>query len=299
MPTCSFEVQLTGPLDIPQSLERFRRWGDDLMDRWDGTQLARTVRVANTTVACLCTPVGSREQPRFQVQVADRRQRMAVERAVAASFLPTPADFPDLLRRDAVIARLNDLYPGLREARQADLLAALVKAISAQQVNLRWAATTRKRLAEGFGQAHRIGAWRVYSLDAERLAATDPLNIRALQFTQRKAEYIVGVAQAIASGELRITDLAALPNEEVVKRLTRLRGIGRWTAEWILVRTLGRSRVVAGDLGVRKAVGAAYLNDPSPTEQTVRRATRHWGESACLAQALLLHGFAEGMLTTP
>ncbi|MHB1160446.1 MAG: hypothetical protein ACYC3V_08975 [Chloroflexota bacterium] len=73
-------------------------------------------------------------------------------------------------------------------------------------------------------------------------------------------------------------------------------GIGVWTAEWILARTLGRPRVVAGDLGVRKAVGLAYMGSPLPGEGEVRVATADWGSSAGVAQQLLLHGLVRGAL---
>jgi DNA-3-methyladenine glycosylase II len=191
---------------------------------------------------------------------------------------------------------LDGLYPGLGQSRQLDLLTALVRCISAQQVNLRWATTTRRRLAEAFGERHRVGEHEIYALSAERLAAADPAEIRSLQFTTRKAEYIVGVAEEIASGRSALADLADLPDEETIRRLTSLRGIGLWTAEWILTRTLGRPRVVAGDLGVRKAVGLAYLDGSLPHELEVRRATSHWGPSAGASQALLLHSLGEGAL---
>jgi len=74
-----------------------------------------------------------------------------------------------------------------------------------------------------------------------------------------------------------------------VARLVAFQGIGRWTAEWLLARTLGRPRVVAGDLGVRKAVGVAYLDGRMPSEAEVRTVTRHWGAAAEMAQQLLLH----------
>jgi DNA-3-methyladenine glycosylase II len=74
-----------------------------------------------------------------------------------------------------------------------------------------------------------------------------------------------------------------------VERLVAFPGIGRWTAEWLLARTLGRPRVVAGDLGVRKAVGAAYLAGRMPSEAEVRAVTAHWGAAAGVAQQLLLH----------
>jgi DNA-3-methyladenine glycosylase II len=82
--------------------------------------------------------------------------------------------------------------------------------------------------------------------------AADPAENRLLQFTSRKAEYIVRVAEEIASGRLTLAGLSELPDEEIVRHLTSLRGIGLWSAEWVLARTLGRPCVVASDLGVRR-----------------------------------------------
>ena len=292
-----FEVRLPGPLDAPASLEVFRRSGDDLMDRWDRRTLIRTIRAGKVAVSYACTPTGTVDEPTLRVAVEDPSWGREAERAARSSFLWAPPECADLLRRDPVIAGLNELYPGLRQPRQFDLLAALVRCISAQQVNLRWAATTRRRLAEAFGEEHRVNGRVVRALDAERLAA-DPAEIQALQFTTRKAEYIVGAAQAVAGGRLKLADLAALPDDEAIRRLTSLRGVGPWTAEWMLTRALGRPRVVAGDLAVRKAVSLAYSagRSPLPNERETRAATSHWGPSSGVAQALLLHALAEGTL---
>jgi DNA-3-methyladenine glycosylase II len=291
-------VRLPGPVDIPTSLELFRRSGDDLIDRWDGAHLVRTLRIGERSVAYVCTVSGSIAEPLLHVMVDDPVQLPVVEQALLATFVPAPVEFAELRQRDPVIARLDAAYPGLRTVRQFDLLAALVRCISAQQVNLRWAVTIRRRLAEAFGDRHQVGEHVVYSLNAERLAAASVAEIRALQFTTRKAEYIISTAEAIARGQLKMAELATLPDDEVIARLAALRGIGRWTAEWILARTLGRPCVVAGDLGVRKAVGLAYLGTPLPAESAVREATAHWGSSANVAQTLLLHGLGLETLAT-
>lgn len=288
-----FDVPLSGSVDIAGSLEVFRRAGDDRLDRWDGATLVRTAATPVGAVAYTCTPAGTLEAPILRVTAADAGARAGVERAAGWTLGVAPPEFAALVREDPVIGRLERQYPGVRPARQGDLFAALVRSISAQQVNLRWAATTRKRLAEAFGTRHLVDGREVYSLDAERLAAADPAAIRALQFTTRKAEYIVGLAGEVASGRLSLAELRALRDDEAIARLTALRGIGRWTAEWMLARTLGRPRVVAGDLGVRKAVGLAY-GRPRPSEKEVRELTAHWGRSAEIAQALVLHGLAEG-----
>jgi DNA-3-methyladenine glycosylase II len=289
-------VELPGPIDVPASVEIFRRNGDDGIDRWDGVHLVRTIRVDGRLVAYACTPAGTVDRPLLRIIVEDLAHRDAVQAAIRSTFVLPPAEFADLLRADPVVARLNALFPGVRPVLQHDLLASIVRCISAQQVNLRWAATTRRRLAEAFGHKHIVDGHDVYGLDPDRLAAADPSEIRAIQFTNRKAEYIVAAAQAVASGRLDLARLRELADEEVISELTSLRGIGLWTAEWILARTLGRPRVVAGDLGARKAVGLAYLGTPLPSEQEVRSATAHWGPSAGVAQQLLLHALSHGAL---
>lgn len=288
-------LRLEGSLDFAATLEPLRRDGDDLLDRWDGGRLLRTATVPAGGLAYAVEPTGSRGAPAVRVTAVGPGGADAPALARQA-FAPVPAGLDALLARDAVLASLAARFPGHRPLRQPDLFTALVRAISAQQVNLRWAATTRRRLAEAFGERWTVLGEPVYRLDPEVLAAVDPADIRALQFTTRKAEYIVGVAQEIAAGRLSLAALEALPDEAVIERLAALRGIGRWTAEWILVRTLGRARVVAGDLGVRKAVGGAYAGGRLPAESEVRALTAHWGRCAELAQALLLQGLAAGVL---
>ena len=289
----TFEMLLPGPLDIPASLELFRRSGDDLIDRWDGATLVRTQPIGEQKVAYACTVAGTIDAPALHVAIEDVRCHEAIEQALKVSFVVAPPEFAALVRADPILAALNERYRGLRTILQFDLLAALVRSISAQQVNLRWAVTTRRRLAEAFGERHTIGQRFVYSLNAERLAAASVEEIRALQFTTRKAEYIIGVARAIADDKLNLATLVQLSDEEIIARLTALRGIGRWTAEWILARSLGRPVVVAGDLGVRKAVGLAYLGTSLPSEKAVRQATAHWGTSSAIAQTLLLASLSQ------
>ncbi len=296
MRSVEFTVRLSGPLDVPASVEFLRRWGDDGIDRWDGRTLVRTLPVGGGHVAYACRVAGSIEAPVLHVTVADAAYQQEVEETVRATFMLPPPSYAGLLARDPLLARLEQQHPGVRPVRQFDLLAALVRCITAQQVNLRWAATVRRRLAEAFGEQQSINGHIVYSLRADRLAAATVAELRAFQLTARKAESVICVAQAIACGRLRQAELAALPDGEVIARLTALRGIGRWSAEWVLARTLGRPCVVAGDLGVRKAMGLAYLGTARPSEQAVREATAHWGEAALIAQTLLLYAYACGSL---
>jgi DNA-3-methyladenine glycosylase II len=284
---------LPGPLDLAASLAGFRRSGDDLIDRWDGRVWLRAVPLDGRMVAVAGRAAGTMAAPALEVEAEAGEDPAPAAQALASVFVADQAALAELARRDPVVARLDRRFPGVRPVLQRDLLTAMVRSISAQQVNLAWAATIRSRLARRFGRRHLVAGREVFSLVAAVLAATPPAELRALQFTSSKAASITSFAAAVASGAVGLAELAARPDEEVVERLTAFPGVGRWTAEWFLARTLGRPRVVAGDLGVRKAVGAAYFDGRMPAEAEVRAATAHWGRAAGVAQQLLLHWLAE------
>ncbi|HXM54300.1 MAG TPA: hypothetical protein VOB72_02835, partial [Candidatus Dormibacteraeota bacterium] len=262
-------VSVPGPFDLAASLEPLRRWGDELVDRWDGVWLVGTIE----EVPYAAGVGGHLAGPWLDVVVDPPADAGAVASAVAARFAAAPASFGALCRTDPVLASLDARFPGVRTVRRPDLLTALIHCVSAQQVNLRWAATTRRRLAEAFGRRLTVAGHVVYRHDPARLAAASVAELRSLQFTNAKSVAIIEAAGAIAGGRVCLEELDGLPDAGVVARLTALRGIGVWSAEWVLARTLGRPVVVAGDLGVRRAVGAAYLGERLPSPDAVRRAT--------------------------
>jgi DNA-3-methyladenine glycosylase II len=287
--TETFAVQWPGPLDIPASVDIFRRSGDDLLDRWDGHVLLRTTRVGEAVIPFACTVTGVIERPAVRVMVEQAAHVPVVQQVVQRMFVTAPEPLAALMAADPRIAQLETQFRGVRPVLQLDPFAAIIRSISAQQVNLRWAATVRRRLVETYGRPLTLGLHQVFVLEPHRLATATVAELRALQFTTRKAEYILGLATAVTEGTLDLSALQTQRDAEVIARLTTLRGLGRWTAEWFLARTLGRPCVSAGDLGVRKAVGAVYLQGRMPSEAEVRELTAHWGEAAGVAQQLVLH----------
>ncbi|CAN5582131.1 hypothetical protein BH18ACT1_BH18ACT1_13230 [soil metagenome] len=288
-------VVLVGPLDIPRSLEGLRRPGDDLLDRWDGEVLLRTLPTPGGPVPVAARSVGTLDAPALEVVAGARAAGSgdavddpALLSALAATFVPTPPSWPALLASDPVLARLDEEHLGVRPVLHPDVLRALVRSVTAQQVNLTFATVLRRRLAEAYADEHVVDGRVVRSFDAARLAGAEVADLRALQFSVAKARAVIGLAGAVAAGELVLGELDALPDDEVILRLVAYRGIGRWTADWFLARVLGRAAVAAGDLAVRKAVGRAYLGGRMPSEEEVRVVTAHWGESAGVAQQVLL-----------
>ncbi len=288
---CRAAVAFPAPVDIASSLSFLKRSGDDYLDRWDGESWVRTLANGTRHVPFACRPLGSVEAPRLEVRVATPENLAAARDAARASFVLPGRGFTALLKRDPVLARLNRRFPGIRQVRQFDFLYGLLRCVSSQQITLRWAVTLRRRLAEAYGEKLRVGSEWVYALRPEVLAAASVADLRSLRFSTHKAESVIAVAEALASRRLVPEELARMSDAVAMQRLVALRGIGTWSAEWILVRCLGRERVVAGDLGVRKAVAIAYLGKDTATEIEVRQAVSHWGAHATTAQALLLHAY--------
>lgn len=284
-------MPLPAHLDVPATFGRFSRNGDDVLERWDGEVLARCARVGGRVV-----PFAARVRDGALEVSAARKDRLAAEAAVQVMVEAHPPGWADLLAVDASLRRIAAMYPGLHAVRTLDPVVALVHAISAQQVNLRWAATTRRRLAETYGHPVTVGATELRVLDLELLAQARVEDLRTLQLTTAKARALIGLAAAVVDGTLDLDTLSRADDHTVQATLVALRGIGPWTAQWYLVRVLGRPVVVAGDLAVRKAVGRLYgtTSAPSPTETLAL--TDHWRGCALTAQQLVLHALSEGTL---
>jgi len=176
----------------------------------------------------------------------------------------------------------------------------LVGSIVAQQVNLTFAFTLRARLIRRYGVPVAIGGQTVYAFpEAQALARVRVPTLRAMQFSTRKAEYIRDVARAVTAGQLDLTALAGAPSTEVIERLTALRGLGRWTADWYLARCLGRGDACpAGDLAVRKAFDHHYGRGRTLSEEAIRRRANVWGDYQSLAIHYLLVGMRLGQPAT-
>ena len=100
---------------------------------------------------------------------------------------------------------------------------------------------------------------------------------------------MIELAQSVAEGRLDLEGLVTLPDDEAVKRLCELRGIGRWTAEYVLLRGLGRTHIFPGDdVGARKNL-QRWLSLAKPLDyEGVRRLQSRWGDFSGLVYFHLL-----------
>ncbi len=267
-------LRLPQPYDFAASTERFRSYGPDLATLWHEGGLHRVV--AGLEVRIAAAPGG--------VDVEPLEPAIATE---VSHLLGAPLDLEAFWAwacADAVLGALEAPLRGYRPPLAPDPWEMVVTSITAQQVSLHSAFAVRSRLIERFGEPH-ANAWAFPS--RERIAAASEDEVCAVGFSRRKAEYVVGLAR----GELDLHALALLPDEEVVERITAVRGLGRWTADWFLARCLGRGDAwPAGDLGVRKAVSFFYGEGRALSELEVREVGERFGPWRNVACHMLLAG---------
>jgi DNA-3-methyladenine glycosylase II len=290
------------PLDARLTLARYGRWGRDPSSPYEDGTLHRVARVDGELVPFRLTVTGPVDRPRATLAFAGSgtpATRRAL-REVAGRLLGEPWDLPGFYRAAAVQPALAPLVRregglwGLRPTLAPDPFEMLVGAISAQQVNLGFAFATRARLVRRYGTPVDLDGVTVHAFPAPAVLADVPVAaLREMQFSQRKAEYIVGLAEELATGRLDLAALGAVSDEAVVTRLTAVRGLGRWSAEWFLARALGRPDVCpADDLGVRRAVEALCWGGRARASAAVRRCARAWRPHRSLATHYLLAAHA-------
>ena len=112
----------------------------------------------------------------------------------------------------------------------------------------------------------------------QEILADDPEELRAAAgFSRAKVAYLRSLAEHVVAGELELDRLAELPDEEIIRELTAVKGIGEWTAQMFLMFTLHRPDVLpTGDLGVRNAVKAAYGLETAPKPAELEAIAEPW-----------------------
>jgi DNA-3-methyladenine glycosylase II len=235
-------LALPEPYDFELSTERFRVFGPDLANLWHEGGLHRVVDGRELRIES--APGGADVEP------LDAKTEAVARALLGADFELEP--FYAWAEAQPVLSDLVVRLAGFRPPLAPDPFEALVSSITAQQVSLHSAFAVRSRLIERFG----VPAEHAVAFPTrERLARATEDELTALGFSRRKAEYVLGLARA----ELDFGELALLPDDEVKARITSLRGLGEWSADWFLARHLARPEAwPAGDLGLRKAVLAFY-----------------------------------------
>ncbi|HEY9282094.1 MAG TPA: AlkA N-terminal domain-containing protein, partial [Pyrinomonadaceae bacterium] len=295
------------PFDFDSTARFFRFTEAEIVDTFDEGRYARALHVGGKLLVVSVTSGGTTARPALSVALAPARSVTARAEAQAVEIVRRmfSADhdlrlFRARVEGDELMGRLEAAHRGLRLPRWPTLFEALASSILLQQIATPVAWIFKRRFVERFGATVEHAGRTFYAFPlAERVARVEPEELRQLGLTNAKAVSIVAAARAVTDGSLAADELEKEDNESVVARLSSLRGVGRWTAEWVLMLHFGRTDVfAAADLFLRGAI-AKYYNDGRPLrEQEVRAVARErfgaWGAYAAL---YLLAGMRAGSVT--
>jgi DNA-3-methyladenine glycosylase II len=297
VPTLRFSYAPRGPYSLAATAARFTRW-PEIVDRFDGGTYRRLLPVGRSAVLLEARQDGRRAPLRVTLTGEAARTEAARQAAIRVVGIGLGAaldvrPFYRAFRGDALLGDALRHSRGLRIAGAPSLWEALVTAVLAQQVNLRFAYDIRRELAVAFGRRARFGKETYFAFPApSRMAREAEAALRKFRLSGGKAGAIARLAQAFASRELSESEIAMLSDEDAIERLTAIKGVGRWTAETGLLRGLGRADVFpGGDLGVVKYVAMELLGHRARvTEPLMRQFADRWRPFRGLA---LVYAYAE------
>jgi len=198
---------------------------------------------------------------------------------------------------DPAMAAITQRFHGLHMPHTASVFEALVLAILGQQIATNVARIIRTLLIETYGPRQTIDGETYYAFPRpETLAALRVEDLRGMKLSQRKAEYVHGIACTALDDPEFIEGLHHLDDEAVVRQITSLRGVGNWTAQWLLIRALDRPDALPlGDLALRRVVSRLYFQDEPLNDTQLEEFCRRWSPYRTYATTYMFTAMRTGM----
>ncbi len=267
------------------------------MDRWDGKTYRRVLYLDGEAVEVAVEQEGPPSRPVLRVK-AKSSARAAVTSALERLLgLHVRLDgFYAMAEKDLGLRPLAQRFRGFKPPRYASLFEALVNAISCQQISLDLGIHLLNRIAEKWGPRALTGGDPVCALpQATVLRRIRAQSLRRIGLSTAKAAALVEAARAFDTGALAEETLASLDDVSAVGSLTQVRGIGPWSAEYALLRGLGRLHVFpSADSGALNNLRRLLALKRPLNAAHGRRIVERWSPYAGLVYFhLLLKGLAD------
>lgn len=187
--------------------------------------------------------------------------------------------FYEMAKNDLLLHKAIDEFYGLRNVGFPDLFEALTWGILGQQINLTYAYTLKKRLVEKFGKSLEWEGRQYWIFpEAKDIANLTVEDLASLKMTIKKCEYLIGVAQLIVEGRISKSLIMGNGNfKEAEKMLIKIRGIGPWTANYVLMRCLQFPNAFPiADVGLHNAIKHLTGADEKPTKEEILKIAAPW-----------------------
>lgn len=277
-----FLLQPVHPFRLDLTAWALQRRPGNLIDRWDGAAYRRVLTIDGSTFEVAVSQAREATGTLGITIAGDSLQRETKQEAreLLVSALGIRIDLSGFYRMTEKHSRLKSLarsFRGLKPPRFFSVYEGLINGIACQQLSLSLGIQLLGRLARRFGPSVDNGDSVRYGFPRPvNLANAELTEIKELGFSLQKARAMIEISRAITEGRLDLDALAAESDDEALRRLRELRGVGRWTAEYTLLRGMGRWHIFpVDDQGARNGL-ARWLHlrkrlDAARTQRVLRQ----------------------------
>ena len=275
------------------------RYGTDSME--DGVY-RRLLDLGSKLVLASVRSIGTTNSPELSLElqgqelspedVEQAKDRVSWLLGVNQDLVP----FYELGRADKAMSRLIDEFYGLHLPHTATVFEALILAVLGQQISTSVARIIRTLLIETFGPSAEFNGETYYAFPRpESIWASSPAELHTMKLTQRKSEYVHGLAGSALDNGVGLEGLDSLTDKQIVEKLVALRGVGIWTAQWVLIRAVGRPDALPlGDLALRRVVSRLFTDGAEVTDAQVEDIAQRWSPYRTFATVYLFSALRTG-----
>jgi DNA-3-methyladenine glycosylase II len=283
-PPLTFELSPAAPFCLEFTAWALRRRPENQVDRWDGTTHRRVIAIRGRAAEVSVCERGFREAPRLEVSVIGERVHVKAKAEVKTSLthmLGLQVDLKPFYQMASRVPKLRELverYRGLKPVRFPTVFETLANAFACQQFTIAAGIQLLNRLATKGSLALESKAGVVFGFpEPSDLLRLSPRTFRKLGFSRQKTNAFRELSRNLVAHHMDLDSLMNRKNEDAISFLLGLRGVGRWTAEYVLLRGLGRLDVFPGDdVGAQNRL-AKWLHRSRPMNYaSVRRALDRW-----------------------
>ncbi|MGH7907900.1 MAG: DNA-3-methyladenine glycosylase family protein [Candidatus Binataceae bacterium] len=261
MPEIVFRLNPLAPFRLDFTVWALRRRPNNEIDRWDGAVYRRVLNIDNTAVNIAVRQTGPPDKPELTIMATGAGIGRDYELVLAGAItrmLGLDRDlegFYAVARKDHRLEPLAQRFRGMKPPRFPSIFEALVNGFAGQQVTLIAALAVLNRFAGLCGASYSQGESRTHAFPLPAEAARiSPADLARAGFSRQKSAFILRLAEFCSTGGQGDLDmLESVPNDaEVAAQLRKFHGVGRWTAEYAMLRGMGRLDVFpADDVGAR------------------------------------------------
>ena len=295
-----FTLQPTPPFNFEATAENqpyFRKGQNNAADTYH-----RLLDLGSKLVLATVRSKGDLHNPELVVELRGGQlpnTELEVAREQMERLLGTGQDlqpFYSFASADPVMANLAETFRGMHQTLALSVFETIAQAILGQQLSASVARVIRALLVETYGPRLTVDGETHYAFPRpEAIASATVEDLRGMKLSQRKAEYLHGLAVTELETPGGLDRVGELSDEEAVREVTALRGVGMWTAQWVLSRALGRPDAFpVGDLALKRIVSQLYFGGEALTDGGLAEFSLRWSPHRSLATSYLFAALRTG-----